>query len=87
MWHAWEKREILTEFGSNSLKKRKSLDGLGVDGTIIAQWILSKYDIFDASVCGWEPAAGSFESVKEPLFSVKYGEFLGLVKKCYILKN
>jgi len=44
IWHAWERREILTGCGSNSLKERNSLDDLGVDGTIIVNWILSEYD-------------------------------------------
>ena len=44
MWHAWETGEVHNGFWGGDLRERDHLKDLGVDGRIILNWILKKWD-------------------------------------------
>ena len=61
---------------------------LGVDGTIILKWIFGmRRPGLDWSGWGWGQVAVSCECGNEPSSSIKCGEFLDLLKTCWLLRK
>jgi hypothetical protein len=42
MWHDWRRIEVHTGFWYQNMKVRDHLKDLGVDGSIILNWVLDK---------------------------------------------
>jgi len=40
MWHTWHRCEMHTKFWLENLKGRDHLEGLGIGGRIVFEWIL-----------------------------------------------
>jgi hypothetical protein len=45
MCHAWESRDMHTEFWRGNLKARDNVEYLGVDGSTLFRWILKGWDL------------------------------------------
>jgi hypothetical protein len=44
MWHVRETADVHKVFWWGDLKKRDHLEDLGIEGTIILQWVFEKWD-------------------------------------------
>jgi hypothetical protein len=79
MQNAWEIYGIHTKFWSENLKGRYYLEVLGVDGRIILEWILEKWEWrcgLASYRSGQGPQTCSCKHGNEPSSCIKGGEFL-----------